>query len=325
MNSKENRVGKRLDLFLYESLKEKGYSVFSRNFLQDNWNELISVNSAFPKPSYKLKVEDKVEIDWEKIKELENVTDRSERIVPEEGDLDILYEEKDFLVIDKPKGVVVHPGVGNLSNTLANKVRGYLEKNGEYNKNLKRAGIVHRLDKGVSGIMVFAKTPDMQTCLQKQFETHMAKKIYLANVEYKILNQDFQKYIPLEKLDINEEIEDIESKKFVFEDDWYRVEGYIGRSSKNRIKMLFKRYSSNGGRQAISYIKPVSKDSLLISIETGRMHQIRATLEYMGIYIKGDTLYQKSVGKGIPEEIELRSVFLSFFDLKNEYFSICKI
>ena len=89
--------------------------------------------------------------------------------------------------------------------------------------------------------------------------------------------------------------------------------------------MAFKRYKSGGAKNALSYIKPVSQDLLLVSIETGRMHQIRATLEYMGIYIKGDTLYKNNKGKNIPERIELRSIFLSFLDLKDEYFSICKI
>ena len=325
MNKTNNNIGKRLDLFLLESLKENGYSNFSRSFLKDNWDNLISVNNSFPKPSYKIKSEDKIEINWEKIKEVERNTDRSEKIIGEQGDLDILYEDKDFLILDKSKGVVVHPGVGNLSNTLANKVRGYLEEQGEYDKNLKRVGLVHRLDKGVSGIMVFAKTPSMQDSLQKQFENHTVKKIYLAEVEYKSVNPDFERLIPNEKLDICSEIEDIENRKFVFDKSWYNVEGYIGRSSKNRIKMLFRRYSSNNGKKAISYIKPVSKNSLLISIETGRMHQIRATLEYLGLYIKGDTLYQKTKGKKIPEKIALKSVFLSFYDLNNEYFSICKI
>ncbi len=321
----EERVGKRLDLFLSEYLKEKGYSVFSRGFLQENWGKLISVNNSFPKPSYRLKTDDKVVVNWEKIKRLESSLDRSENILGEEGDLDILFEEDSFLIVDKPKGVVVHPGIGNLSNTLANKVRGYLETKGEYEKDLKRAGLVHRLDKGVSGVMVFAKTSAMQENLQEQFESHRTKKIYLAQVRYKQLTPDFQSLIPVEKLDVYNEIEKLESKNFVFNSEWYKVEGYIGRSDRNRIKMLFKRYKSKGARDSISYIKPISQDQLLISIETGRMHQIRATLEYMGIYIVGDTLYQKSKGKGFPDEIELRSIFLSFFDLNGEYFSICKI
>ncbi|MFA7677931.1 MAG: RluA family pseudouridine synthase [Candidatus Dojkabacteria bacterium] len=321
----EERVGKRLDLFLSEYLKGKGYSVFSRAFLQENWGKLISVNNSFPKPSYRLKIDDKVVVNWEKIKRLESSLDRSENILGEEGDLDILFEEDSFLIVDKPKGIVIHPGIGNLSNTLANKVRGYLETKGEYEKDLKRAGLVHRLDKGVSGVMVFAKTSAMQENLQEQFESHRTKKIYLAQVRYKQLTPDFQNLIPAEKLDIYNEIERLESKNFVFNSEWHKVEGYIGRSDRNRIKMLFKRYKSKGARDSISYIKPISQDQLLISIETGRMHQIRATLEYMGIYIVGDTLYQKSKGKEIPDKIELRSIFLSFFDLNGEYFSICKI
>ncbi|MDD2577954.1 MAG: RluA family pseudouridine synthase [Candidatus Dojkabacteria bacterium] len=325
MEITENEEGKRVDLFLSESLKKRGFVVFSRSFLQENWDKLISVNNSFPKTSYKLRKGDRVEIDWEKLKKLESSLDRSDDIIPEEGDLDILFETEDFLIIDKPKGIAVHPGIGNLSNTLVNRVRGYLELKGVYDKNLKRAGLVHRLDKGVSGVMVFAKTVPMQNKLQKQFEARIAKKIYLAQVEFRQLVTDIENILPQKSLDIYKEVEDIERRKFIFNEEWYKVEGYIERSSKNRIKMAFKRYKSGGAKNALSYIKPVSQDLLLVSIETGRMHQIRATLEYMGIYIKGDTLYKNNKGKNIPERIELRSIFLSFLDLKDEYFSICKI
>jgi 23S rRNA pseudouridine1911/1915/1917 synthase len=324
MVNKESRIGKRLDVFLFESLKRRGYDKFSRNFLQENWEKLVFVNDSLPKYSYKLKAEDKIRINWEKIKELEESIDRSKEILAEEGNLNVLFEEEDFLIVDKPKGMVVHPGIGNPSNTLVNKVRGYLEEKGEYDKGLKRVGLVHRLDKGVSGVIVFAKTSQMQEHLQKQFEEHKVKKIYLAKVEYKRIPPEIEKLFPEGNMDIQREIEQLENTDFDFGDDWYRVEGYIGRSNRNRIKMLFRRYKGGGSRQAISYIKPISKEKVLISIKTGRMHQIRATLNYLGINIKGDTLYEKSMGKSIPEEIALRSIFLSFNDLDGGYFSISK-
>lgn len=322
--NKDNRTGKRLDVFLLETLKEKGYSKFSRSFLQENWDDLVSVNDSFPKYSYKLKVEDKVKINWEKIKDMDVNVDRSNEILPEEGDLKILFEEEDFLIIDKPKGMVVHPGVGNMSNTLINKMRGYLEGKGEYDNGLKRVGLVHRLDKGVSGIMVFAKTSKMQEHLQKQFEKHNVKKIYLADVEYKEISPELEKLFPKNDIDIQKEVEKLEKTNFKFDKGWYKAQGYIGRSEKNRIKMLFKRYQSGSARDAISYIKPISESKFLISIETGRMHQIRATLKYLGVNIKGDTLYKNSSERRIPDEIALRSIFLSFYDMDGEYFSICK-
>jgi 23S rRNA-/tRNA-specific pseudouridylate synthase len=107
----------------------------------------------------------------------------------------------------------------------------------------------------------------------------------------------------------------MEENQFKIDDTWYKVEGYIQRNSRSRVKMEFKSYSSKNGKKALTYIKPLGDSKLLIAIHTGRMHQIRATLEYLGMSILGDTLYGSGFSKSMPEEIELESVLLGFKDM----------
>lgn len=320
-----NVENKRVDVFLHEMILEKGIKTFSRTFLKDNWGELIEVNGSFPKPSYKLRDADDVKIDWKKVESLKQVIIDADRIEAEDGNLDILYEDGDILILDKPKGVPVHPGVGNPNGTLANIVKGYLEEKDEYDPLLKRAGIVHRLDKSVGGLIIFAKRVVVQQELQKQFEEHTVRKIYLAEVVSKNVGEELKRYFPEKELDVDEEIANLEERDFVLGDDWYRVEGYIGRSGVNRIKMEFKRYQEGNSKYALSFVKPVSSTKVLVIIKTGRMHQIRASLSYFGMHIEGDTLYQSSTGGRTPETIALRSIFLAFNDMEGEYFSISKV
>jgi 23S rRNA-/tRNA-specific pseudouridylate synthase len=308
-------IARRLDVFLSNHFKDGGYPQLTRSVLKTNWNNLVKVNGKFQKAGYKLKLNDIVEIDSALVKELvENIKDIS-GIKAQEGDLDIAFEDEEFLVILKQKAVVVHPGVGHRENTLANKVRGYLEAKGEFDTRVKRAGVVHRLDKSVSGLIVFAKTYEAQRHLQKQFEEHLVKKVYLAKVEYSKLRADIKKYFPEEPVNLSKELDKISSKDFKLDSTWYKVAGYIRRSSRSRVKMEFRSYSSNNAKNALTYIKPLGQEKLLIMIHTGRMHQIRATLEYLEMNIVGDTLYGQGFSKSMPEEIELESVLLGFKDM----------
>lgn len=323
----EKNKGKRLDLFVLETLREGGYKSISRNFLTNNWDGIVKVDGITRKQSYKLKLGEQVDIDMEKVKALIEKMASSTEIKPQQGDLEVLFENDDFLVIDKPKGIVVHPGIGNEDRTLVNYVKGYLSRSGDFKEEVQRAGIVHRLDKGVSGLIVFAKNLEMQKHLQNQFENHQVKKIYLAKVEYKELKGEIMRYFPSKEskyLDVDGEIEKLEKTNFVFDESWFKAQGYISRSPRSRVKMQFRRYFSRGSKKAISYIKPLNKDEILIVIETGRMHQIRATLEYFGLGIVGDPLYGFAKTTGMPESIELRSVFLSFKELDGSDFSITK-
>lgn len=311
-------VGKRLDVFLSKYLESVGHIVLTRTVLKSNWSDLVTVNSKVQKPGYKLSEGDEIFVNEDRVKELEDSMSTDVRIEAEEGDLDIVFENTDFLVIKKEKGMVVHPGIGNSRNTLANKVRGYLESKGEYDRKVKRAGVVHRLDKGVSGLIVFAKSYKSQKFLQKQFEEHNVKKIYLAKVEYSELKPEIKEYFPSKERNLKGEIDTVIKNDFLLDNSWYEARGYIRRSPRNRVKMEFNIFKSGNAKNSLSYIKPVSNQDILVIIETGRMHQIRATLEYLGMTIVGDTLYGNGSQRSMPEKIELKSILLKFKDMEGK-------
>ena len=321
---KQKQTGKRLDVFLLEYLENRGENTFSRNFLTNNWDNLIKVNEKYLKQSYKLKEGDEVEVDIEKLEELRVGMKRSSKIEAQKGDLEVLFENEDFLIVEKPKGLVVHPGVRNMENTLANYVRGYLEDKEEFDNAVSRAGIVHRLDKGVSGLIVFAKNVVMQKHLKEQFENHQVKKVYLADIEYKELRGGIKKCFLEKDKDIAEEISKLEANDFECDNSWFKAQGYVARSSRNRVKMQFRKYLGRTGKRALSYVKPISKEQVLVVIKTGRMHQIRATLEHFGIGIKGDTLYGLSKSSTMPDKIALKAVLLGFKELNGDDFTIIK-
>ncbi len=312
----DSDIGKRVDLFLFEKLKDLPVS---RTFLVENWNDFILINDRSVKPSYKIRKDDIYFIDTEKVQKLLNAKSKQSLLLGEHGNIDILYEDDNCLVINKQSGVVVHPGVGNEEGTLANFVKGYLEQKQEFDPNIKRAGVVHRLDKGVSGLILFAKNTKAQNYFQKQFENHTVEKIYRAKIECSNCSKEFLKYFPKKKLDIQEEIEKLERNNFVCDERWMKIEGYIGRDSVNRMKMHFTKYERGGSKYALTYIRPVSSNEILVKIATGRMHQIRCTLEYLGANIEGDTLYKTKSGKGgIPEKISLSSIFISLKNLNGD-------
>lgn len=298
INIQGENVGERLDIFLANKLKDKS---LSRNIIQRYISKGCSINGKECKRGYKLKEGDVVSIDesfWENIS---NTLDLSDEIKPQKGTLDIRYEDAYCIVLYKPKGLVVHPGVGNPQDTLANYLRYYLESKNEYDVLMDRAGIVHRLDKGVSGLMVVAKNKRVQEYLKSQFKKRQVIKIYHAYLE-ESTNVE-------QSIDLNKYVKEMDIKLQQWK-DWKRVEGYIGRDKTNRYIMDFKSYEFEGSRKAVSYFL-FSKNEVLIKIETGRMHQIRVTLKHMGYHIKGDKIY--GMGKG--DEIMLESVLLSFNDI----------
>ena len=293
--------GKRVDTFISEKLKKEG---ISRSILQKHIQNGCIVNDKPCKKGYRLKEGDIVEINEEYWEELKKGLDLSDEIIPQKGKLDIRYEDKNFLVLYKPKGLVMHPGVGNKKGTLANYVRNYLESKGEYDDLVDRAGIVHRLDKGVSGLVVIGKNKESQEFLKREFKNRRVIKIYHAVLEeYTNIEQEF---------DLKECVRKMNIKMKPWE-KWKKVEGYIGRSKTDRYKMEFKGYEFPGSKYALSYIL-FGENEAIIKIETGRMHQIRATLNYLGYHIKGDSLY----GMGSGDNIMLEAVLLSFLDMNGK-------
>jgi 23S rRNA-/tRNA-specific pseudouridylate synthase len=301
-------VGERLDIFVSSILKDTSFKLVTRSFLKRYWDNLVLVNGKVAKPSLKLKDNDIVYIDTSLLEEKIKEDTTGLQIVPQKGDLDIFFENSEILILNKASGVVVHPGAGNSDNTLANYVVGYLQSKGEYDERVKRGGIVHRLDKGVSGLILFAKTLESQIYYQRQFEEHKVVKLYYAKVESK--NFPIKLRVRIKKgVDISSVIKDLELRDFIVDDSWEELEGYVQRNNINRMKMRFTPQKfNNGGKYALTYVKPINENELLIKIETGRMHQI-----------VGDTLYSTKKGKGgVPDSIELTSVLLSFENMRGE-------
>ncbi|HCC68041.1 TPA: hypothetical protein DEP90_02450 [Patescibacteria group bacterium] len=299
--------GVRVDKFVEEQLKDLGFKQATRSMIKNNISLGCTVNGNRIKPSYKLKEKDILNIDEQFWKEFFANKDLSEEIIAQKGDLDIMYEDEYIIVLFKPKNLVVHPGVGNRDNTLVNYLKHYLQEKDELDVNMDRVGVVHRLDKGVSGVMVVAKTKEVQDILKKQFANREVDKLYLANVE-KFKESKLQS---IEEITIKEVIDCIKCSDIDYS-AWFDAKGYIGRDSVNRYRMIFKLYEFKGSKFAQSYILPISKDQMLIKIITGRMHQIRATLFSLGYHIVGDTLYNQATRKISSPNIMLQSIYLSF-------------
>jgi 23S rRNA pseudouridine1911/1915/1917 synthase len=297
----------RVDKLIEQELLRLGYKQSTRSMIKDDISNGCSVNDGKVKPSYKLKQGDVLNIDESFWKTFFENKDLSEDIVAQKGDINVIYEDNDILVIFKPKNLVVHPGVGNKEGTLANYLKYYLDSKNELDINMDRVGIVHRLDKGVSGIMVVAKNKESQDKLKKQFSERSVDKMYLANVE-KFKESEL---VCLEEIDLDKILDCMRCEDINY-DTWFNARGYIGRDHVNRFKMEFKLYEFGGSKQAQSYILPISKDKMLIKIVTGRMHQIRATLYYYGYHILGDDLYNPGSREVSSTNIMLQSIYLSF-------------
>ncbi len=311
-----NSKGLRADNFIMQEFK-----LPSRSFLQKNWDNIVLINGKVSKPAYKLRLDDEVTIKDDNIETIIKGKSIDNNLEPQLYPLEIVSETDDYLIINKPKGIPVHPGVGNPKDTLANYVIGYLASKNQYDSRIERGGIVHRLDKSVSGLILFAKTLEAQKYFQKQFEEHKVNKIYHAVVDYgKDMNKEIVQFMPEIPLNINSEIDKLISRNFEIDNSWLKMEGYIGRSNANRMKMMFKTYLAGKSKYALSYIKPLNSRELLIIIKTGRMYQIRATLEYLGIHIIGDTLFETVKGGKIPQAIELESILLSAKDMQGNSF-----
>jgi len=309
INIGEKLSGQRIDKCLVDILKNFDIKIPSRSLLQQLTGEKVLVNGGIVKRSYKLKEGDVLEIDKEAFQSALEKIDLSISIVPQKKELEIVYEDSNYIVLNKEKGMVVHPGVGNSKGTLANYIRGYLEEKQEYDPLVDRAGIVHRLDKGVSGLMVVAKKKEMQEFLKKQFQNHEVEKIYRMETE-KFKESELDMLEIVDGFSLEDGV-DIDKR-------WLTVKGYIGRSRSNRIRMEFKSYEFGGSKFAVSHFLRIGEDTFLVKIDTGRMHQIRATLFYLGRYITGDSLYTPGSRVFTPDSINLESIYLSFKDSSGE-------
>ena len=248
----------RLDVYLSRKMKNYTRSFIKKLILQ----KLVSVNRKIStSPSLKIKKNDKIII---KI-----VKKREKEIIPKKIKLNIIYEDSDILVINKPKGLVVHPGAGNFQNTLANGLVFRYKKNLSNINGDFRPGIVHRIDKETSGLLVIAKNNLSHSILSEQFSNHTIKRKYDCLV-WGVIR-------PLNG----------------------RIETLIARNKNNRQLMTV---SEINGKRAVTNYKTLkvfaSKDTPKISLvecelETGRTHQIRVHFKYKGTSLIGDEQYGK--------------------------------
>lgn len=242
----------------------------------------ILVNGKPVKSNYRVKPADTVSIVMDRPKyELE--------IIPEDIPLNIVYEDNELLVVNKPAGLVVHPGHGNYSGTLVNALAYHFRNHPDFDVSDPRLGLVHRIDKDTSGLLVIAKTPEAKTHLGTQFFNKTTQRKYLAVVWG----------IPPEGEG--------------------RIEGNIGRSLKDRLQMaVFP--DGDHGKTAVTHYKVIEKMGYVSTVEcrleTGRTHQIRVHMKYIGHPLFNDARYGGN-------EILKGTTFTKYKQFVNNCFSIC--
>ena len=245
----ENDKGKRLDIYIAENFNELSRTMIKKLIESNN----ILVNDKSEKVSYKVQANDNISIDIPEAKET--------KLKAQEIPLDIVYEDSDIIVINKPKGMVVHPANGNPDGTLVNAILSICKNSLSGIGGELRPGIVHRLDKDTSGLIIVAKNDKAHINMSEQIKERNVKKTYIALVRGNV---------PEEEATINMP---------------------IGRSTKDRKKMAV----TKNGKQAITHFKVLkrySKYTLLeIKIETGRTHQIRVHMAEIGYPVVGDAVY----------------------------------
>lgn len=318
MQKLEIKVNKknRIDKIIYVELLNKGFNV-SRSKVADMLPHIV----LFPKlvkPSTKV---DTVIIDLDAVdaflNDLLERKNKESNIIAQKGILDIVAETDNFIVVNKPANLVVHPGAGAYQDTLANYVKYYFLQNGVDVNTLDRVGIVHRLDKGTSGLLVIAKTLAMQKWLIKQFERHQVFKLYKMHVNFIPKSISIHRNCPKEVLIRSANLEDWCNPSGT---DWIKVSGTISRDKSNRKRMRL--YTGEGYHRSKGYARTLfyfcSDNTIYARICTGRTHQIRASLKYLNISIINDSLYSNGRGHN-PDQLALTSVYLKFRDLENNW------
>jgi len=242
---------KRLDAFLAENIDGWSRSRLQRLIESED----VLVNEKAVKPSYKIREGDEIEVDLVEIPVAQ--------FEPENIPLDIVYEDEYLAVINKPAGMVVHPGAGVQSGTLANAVAYHFSLFTHHSSLTTRLGIVHRLDKDTSGLIVVAKTDEIHEALSEQFRERLVYKSYVALVHGSP------------------------------DKNTGKIEASIGRNKHNRLRMKV----ATTGRSALSLWKVrkrYEKFTLLdVEIKTGRTHQIRVHMGYINHPIVGDEIYNE--------------------------------
>lgn len=298
VNSEDQGVGKRLDVYLSKYFTDNYQELnLTRSFLSKYIPVGVYIDGVNGKNGRKLEAGDQIVVDLDVLSGIlsDKKVDNLDIIASSQGSFDIVSETKDWLIINKKAGIAVHPSKGNLENTLVNQVKYYLSNKGEYDESIERGGIVHRLDKPVSGLIIFAKTAKFQKYLMNEFANKAVVKRYSAVVE------------------------ELVGKHLLIEaGETKLLEGYISRDKSRRFRRVFELQGE--GKYASSKITRQNGDKLDIEIYTGRTHQIRATLRYLGLCVKGDVLYGSET-EYADKHIDLQCSYLEFKDMEGEVHS----
>ena len=244
-------IGSRLDKYLAKMLPD-----LTRTRIQQFINDgLVLVNGKTEKNSYKVQNEDLIEIELPEDKEME--------ILPENIPLDVVYEDADVIVVNKPNGMIVHPSVGITSGTLVNALLYHCQDLSGIN-GIIRPGIVHRIDKETSGLLMVAKNDKAHHHLSDQLREHSVERSYIALVHGNIAHE------------------------------FGTIDAPIGRDTKDRQKMTVTDHNSKQARTNFRVLERFEKDDLTLiecRLETGRTHQIRVHMAFIDHPVYGDPKY----------------------------------
>ncbi len=243
----------RVDKYLFERIVNA-----SRNRIQTAADDgFVMANGKPVKSSYKVKPYDVITVMMDRPR-YEN------EIIPEDIPLDIVYEDETLMVVNKPAGMVVHPGHGNYHGTLVNALAWHLKETPNYDANDPRLGLVHRIDKDTSGLLVIAKTPDAKTHLGNQFFHKTTKRKYRALVWGNV------------------------------ENDEGTIVGSIARNPKDRMQMAVTT-DPEMGKHAVTHYRVLERIGYVSLVEcvleTGRTHQIRVHMKHIGHVLFNDARY----------------------------------
>lgn len=263
----------RVDKYLFDRLTNA-----SRNRIQKSAEAgFVMANNKPVKSSYKVKPMDVITIMMDRPR-YEN------EVIPEDIPLNIVYEDKYLMVVNKPAGLVVHPGHGNYQGTLVNAIAWHMKDNPDYDANDPHVGLVHRIDKDTSGLLVIAKTPDAKTNLGMQFFNKTTKRRYRALVWGTV------------------------------EQDEGTITGNIGRNPRDRMQMTV--LPDDQGKHAVTHYRVLERfgnDTYIeCQLETGRTHQIRVHMASLGHPLLGDEIYGRAKSPFKLEGQTLHAMVLGF-------------
>ncbi len=271
----------RIDKFLVNRIEGA-----TRNKVQQAINTgMVTVNGKETRSNYKIRPLDSIIV-------YSDMSPEETQVVPEKMELNIVYEDADLMLINKPAGIVVHPGSGNYTGTLLNGVSYYLQQQNPDTTEeiLPRFGLVHRIDKNTSGLLVLAKTDIAMRQLAKQFFDHTISRKYVALVWGDVIN------------------------------DTGTIIAHVGRHL--RLRKLFEAYpEGDHGKEAITHYKVLERFGYVTLVEcvleTGRTHQIRVHMKYLGHPLFNDDVYG-------GDKIVKGTVFTKYKQFVDNCFKICR-